>query len=215
MANKDKRQQIMQAAERLFLSRRFQEVTTDQVAREAHVGKGTIYRHFKTKDDLFFQTAHSGFDELCELLRCQVPSGAPFAEQLVSACVAISGFFQRRRKLFGMMQAQDNRMAAWKGQLRQKWQEKRQTLIAAIAEILRQGARQGEVRTDVPPEILASFLLGMLRTRELDLREAPQEVRHYELVVDLFRRGAGPIDESHVPAASASDRAHVQGTVSP
>ena len=57
MTNSDKRQQIMQAAERLFLGKRFHEVTTDEVAREAHVGKGTIYRHFKTKDELFFETA--------------------------------------------------------------------------------------------------------------------------------------------------------------
>ncbi|MGA2265054.1 MAG: TetR/AcrR family transcriptional regulator [Phycisphaerae bacterium] len=190
MTNSDKRQQIMQAAERLFLGKRFHEVTTDEVAREAHVGKGTIYRHFKTKDELFFETAHNGFDELCDLIRRRVPPTAPFAQQVLSTCVAISGFFQKRRKLFGMMQAQDNRMAGLKGRLREKWLQKRQTLIQAVAEILSRGACQGHIRTDVPPEVLASFLLGALRTREIDLRQAPQESRRYELVVELFLRGA-------------------------
>jgi AcrR family transcriptional regulator len=189
----------MQAAERLFLGRRFHEVTTDAVAREAHVGKGTIYRHFKTKDELFFETAHNGFDELCDLIRRQVPPTAPFAQQVLSTCVAISGFFQKRRKLFGMMQAQDNRMSALKGRLREKWLQKRQTLIQAIAEILSRGARQGHIRTDVPPEVLASFLLGALRTRESDLREASQESRRYELVVELFLRGASTGENSLLP----------------
>jgi AcrR family transcriptional regulator len=183
----------MMAAERLFLGRPFHMVTTDQVAHEAHVGKGTIYRYFKSKDDLFFETAHRGFDELCDLLRREVSPSAPFAQQLLSVCVAISGFFQKRRKLFGMMQAQDNRMALLKGRLREKWMEKRRALIQAIAEILRQGARQGQIRTDLPPEVLAGFLLGALRTREIDLRELPAELRRYELVVDLFLRGAGPV----------------------
>lgn len=195
----------MQAAERLFTSRRFHEVTTDQVAREAHVGKGTIYRHFKTKDELFFETTNSGFDDLCERLRREVPPSAPFMQQLLSACVAISGFHLKRRKLFGMMQAQDSRMAAFRGRLRERWAEKRQALIQAIAEILRRGAAQGQIRPDVPPEVLASFLLALLRTRAIDLREAPPELQGYELVVELFLRGAGPVTAGGLwPAKVAS-----------
>lgn len=191
MANRDKRQQIMEVAERLFTSRRFHEVTTDQVAREAHVGKGTLYRHFPTKDQLFFETANSGFDELCDRLRREVPPTAPFPQQLLKACVAISGFHQKRKKLFGMMQAQDGRMAAFRGQLRQRWVEKRQALLEAIAEIMRRGAGQGDVRGDLPPEVLAGVLLSLLRTRAMELRDSPPRLRDYELVVDLFLHGAG------------------------
>ena len=74
MENSDKRQSIMQTAERLFKSRRIHEITLDEVAQKAKVGKGTIYLHFQNKDDLFFQVATSGFDELCGLVREQVPT---------------------------------------------------------------------------------------------------------------------------------------------
>ena len=63
-----KRDQIMKAAEHLFTNRRFHEITLDQVARAAGVGKGTIYLHFADKDDLFFQVATSGFTQLCEII---------------------------------------------------------------------------------------------------------------------------------------------------
>ena len=53
----DKRIAIMRAAERLFHNRRFHEVTLEEVAEAAQVGKGTIYRYFADKDDLFFQVA--------------------------------------------------------------------------------------------------------------------------------------------------------------
>jgi AcrR family transcriptional regulator len=180
----------MQAAEGLFASRRFHEITLEAVASAAGVGKGTIYRYFLDKDDLFFQTATSGFEELCELLRRKVPEHAGFQEQLLASCVHISAFFDRRRKL-RMMQTEDGRHAHGHGKLHDKWQAKRKLLVAAMAEIIRKGVAERRIRADVAPEALAQFLLGMLRTRARDLAEAPAEARRHELVVDLFCRGAG------------------------
>ncbi|HOF17706.1 MAG TPA: TetR/AcrR family transcriptional regulator [Phycisphaerae bacterium] len=196
MARQDKRQQIMQAAERLFTSRRFHEITLDDVARTAKVGKGTIYRHFRDKDDLFFQTATSGFDELCELLRRQVPAGASFFDQLTEACMQISRFFEQRRQLFRMMQTEEGRMQWCGGSLRDRWLERRKGLVSAVAEILAKGVAEGQVRADIPPEVLAHLLLGLLRTRARDLSEVAPADCGLALVMDVFyngvcRRGAG------------------------
>jgi AcrR family transcriptional regulator len=84
---------IMRAVERLFKSRRVHEITLDAVARAAGVGKGTIYVHFRDKDDLFFRTATAGFDDLCTTLSGSVPQLASFPDQLLAACTAIDAFF--------------------------------------------------------------------------------------------------------------------------
>ncbi|MBM4019010.1 MAG: TetR/AcrR family transcriptional regulator [Planctomycetes bacterium] len=189
MPRQDRRRQIMQAAERLFTSRRFHEITTDDVARVAGVGKGTMYRYFRDKEDLFFQTAMAGFDELCELLR-RVADDAPFLEQLPAACRQVGRFFEARRQLFRMMQAEDFRLAISKGAVYERWMEHRRTLVAAMAGVLRRGVAEGVVRRDVPPDVLANFLLGMLRTRARDLEDAPEPSRRLERVLDLFLRGA-------------------------
>ena len=185
------RQQIMYEVEKLFTSRRFHEITLDDVAHAAQVGKGTIYRYFQNKDDLFFQTATSGFDELCELLSRKVPENASFFEQILSACNQISFFYDSRRQLFRMMQAEDSRMYWHKGTIRERWMAKRKKLIAALAEIINKGVAEGKIRTDVPPEALASFLLALLRTRSRDLADMPEVTQRHELLVDLFIRGAG------------------------
>jgi len=190
MMRRDRRQEIMQAAEGLFTSRRYHEVTTDDIAQAARVGKGTIYRYFADKDDLFFQVAMSGFDELCELLRERVPENGRFAEQLLSACAEIPRFFERRSQLFRMMQVEEMRMHWCDSALRARWMEHRKNLVAAVAEILRKGVEEGAVRDDIPCVALASFLLGMLRTRARDLADAPEELRRDQLIVDLFRNGA-------------------------
>ena len=190
MAKRDRRAEIMHVAEKLFTSRRFHEITLDEVAKQARVGKGTIYRYFENKDDLFFQTSMHGFDELCGLLAKKVSSKDAFTEQLLVACRQISGFFRSRRQLFGMMQSEEVRMHGFHGRMRERWIEQRKNLISAVAGIIRIGASEGEIRSDIPAETLASFLLGMLRTRARGLADLPESAKPLELVVDLFYHGA-------------------------
>ena len=180
----------MQAAEKLFTSRRLHEITLDEVAQAAKVGKGTIYRYFQDKDDLFFETATSGFGEMCELLVNKVPQDEPFAAQLQAACTQISQFFDRRRQLFQMMQNEENRMNWLRGDLQGRWMTRRKALVEALAAMLRKGVAEGHIRPDVPAEVLANLLLGMLRTRSRDLADAGAPFREIATIVELFRNGA-------------------------
>jgi len=186
----DKRQQIMKAAERLFANRRFHELTLDMVAEAAKVGKGTIYRYFKDKDDLFYQTATSGFEDLHALLRADVPSDWDFRDRLLDACVKITDFFARHRQLFRIMQDEEGRLIWGTSKLRERWMAEREKLVAAVAGILRRGAADGWIRKDIPSDVLAVYLLGMLRTRGFDLADAPSEDRRLEVLLDVFTAGA-------------------------
>lgn len=49
----DTKQRIVEAAARLFAVQRFHEVRMEDLAAEAEVGKGTIYRYFHDKEDLY------------------------------------------------------------------------------------------------------------------------------------------------------------------
>ncbi|MCY2930394.1 MAG: TetR/AcrR family transcriptional regulator [Planctomycetota bacterium] len=211
MAKTDKRRQIMQAAEKLFAAGRFHEITTDEVARVARVGKGTIYRHFRDKEELFFETATSGFDELCDLLREKVPTGGAFGERLHEACVQITGFVRLRREWFGMRQSQERLLPCMAGGFSKRWLAKRQGLVAAVADILREGVAQKAIRADIPPDVLANFLLGLLRTRERDLADTPAALRKYQVVVDMFCRGAGAAGGHGSPGGKRGRRGRVSG----
>jgi hypothetical protein len=58
-----------------------------------------------------------------------------------------------------------------------------------VAAIIRKGINEGKVRGDIQPEVLADFLLGMLRTRARDLVDAPRAMQQHTVVVDLFCNG--------------------------
>ncbi len=212
MAKRNRRHEIMQAAEAMFTSRRFHEITVDDIAGRAGVGKGTIYRYFKDKDDLFLQTAMSGFDELCELL-AKTTNSAPFPEQLLRVCKRITEFFRKRRPLFRMMQSEEVRMHWCKGELRRRWTKHRASLATAVSELLRRGVADGVVRDDIAPEMLAGVLLSMLRAHARELSESLGESRSPRTIVDLFLRGAGagPAEALTVNHAAATANGDGQG----
>jgi len=195
MESSDKRQAIMQTAEKLFKSRRIHEITLDEVAQKARVGKGTIYLYFENKDDLFFQVATSGFDELCALILDQVSQEDRFENQLLQMCLAISAFFSTRREMFRMMNAEDARIDGCQRTLRERWMTRRKKLREAVMVVLERGVAEGCLRTDVPVETLAIMLLGLMRTRAHEAEKLPdgQETTVIEIpmIINLFLNGAG------------------------
>ena len=190
--NTDKKQRIMQAAEQLFRTRRVHEITLDEIAQQADVGKGTIYLYFSDKEDLIFQAAVAGFEEMCGLLRPNAAEVGTFRERLLRTCDDIVAFFQGRRPLFRIILSEGERaMESGGAGLRQRWRERRKTMTEAVAAVIAQGMASGEIRADVPAEILAEYLLGMLRTRSWELEGWPEAQRSHATVVDLFLNGAG------------------------
>ena len=53
-----RREQIVEAATRVFAEKGFRRATTREVAREAGVSEGTIYNYFEDKDDLLMAILH-------------------------------------------------------------------------------------------------------------------------------------------------------------
>lgn len=59
-----KHRQILEGARRLFFSKGYESTSTDEIAREAGVSKGTLYVHFPTKEKLFTDVAEIVNEEL-------------------------------------------------------------------------------------------------------------------------------------------------------
>jgi AcrR family transcriptional regulator len=188
----EKRQQIMDAAEALFSRFRFHEITMDAVAHEAGVGKGTIYRYFADKEELYFEVAMSGHDALCESVEAEAASEGCFREKLVRVCETVSNFFQQRHRVWHLMQAEDRRQLMQQGGRHEAWMNRRNRLQSAMAGVLETAAASGQLRPDIPIPLLVACLRGMLRARAHETRmdEGSASVPT-SVMVDLFLNGAG------------------------
>lgn len=62
-------QDILEAAEKVFFKKGFESATMNEIAREAELGKGTIYLYFKGKDDVHRAIVEKGMDILFGLIK--------------------------------------------------------------------------------------------------------------------------------------------------
>jgi len=188
--NTDKRQRIMKAAEQLFQTRQFHEITLDDIAAQAGIGKGTIYLYFPDKNELFFQTAIAGFEEMCALLLEHGPDGETFRDTLIRSCGTIRGFFRQRRPLFRLILTQGDHALQCGGSLRERWVDHRRKMRDAVTAIIERGVRSGDIRAALPADMLAIYFIDMLRTRAWELEDHPSQCTSDGSVVDLFLHGA-------------------------
>ena len=71
------RDSISDAATRLFWERGFDQVTVDQIAEAADVGRMTVFNHFPRKEDMFFDREEEGSEVLRAALRQRDPGISP------------------------------------------------------------------------------------------------------------------------------------------
>lgn len=93
--------------------------------------------------------------------------------------------------MFRLILAQGERAVECGGTLRHRWLDRRKKMTQAVAAIISEGVAAGDIRPDIPVEVLAEYLLGMLRTRVWELESRPEARRSHEATVELFLNGAG------------------------
>lgn len=81
------RELLLDTANRLFNAHGVESVTMSQIAQEAHVGKGTLYRHFKDKTELCYAL-------LDQEMRDLQNSTLRMLRQEAEPCVALRQFLE-------------------------------------------------------------------------------------------------------------------------
>lgn len=154
------REQIAEAARRLFAERGFAKVTVAEVARAADVSEQTVFNYFPTKEDLVYWRLGSFEDELLTTIREREP-GEP-------ALAAFRRFILGQRGLLGEHDpaAQDQlvaftRMIVDSPALRAREAQILLGYTVSLATLLAEetGADAGDIR----PAVAANAMMGVHR----------------------------------------------------
>jgi AcrR family transcriptional regulator len=86
-------EEILDVAARLFAGRGYRNTDVQVVADELRVGKGTVYRYFPTKRELFLAAVDRGMQRLTQFIDASMVAEDP-AEQLEQAIRAYLRFFE-------------------------------------------------------------------------------------------------------------------------
>ena len=181
-----KRREILDAAEAAFGRREFDEVTTDDVAAEAGVGKGTLYRYFPTKEELYAATLLRVLAELDVALERPCTECRAARERLEAICRVMMQVLWARHTLFHALYG----LGRSSGNLRREFRSRRSRIQKAIETVLREGIESGELRAH-DPYTAAQLLLGMIRSGVVFRRPGDTIDAIARDILDVFLSGVG------------------------
>ena len=184
--SEEKRQAILDAAEAAFGRREFDEVLTDDIAAGAGVGKGTLYRYFPTKEDLYAATLLRVLAELDAGLERPCSGCRTAKERLDAICRAMLQTLWARHTLFHALHG----LGRSSGTLRREFRNRRSHLQKAIEAALLEGIERGELRTH-DPFTAAQLFLGMVRSGVVFRRPGDTIDGIAREILAVFLRGVG------------------------
>ena len=179
-----KKEEILEAASRVFAEREFHEVLIDDVASLAGVGKGTVYRYFRTKEELYFETLLQAFDELSTTLAEAVAEEASPTRRLERIVRESLRFSWERRHLLSLLQDDERRFAMREEELRRR----REGMMALVQKSILDGIERREFR-GVDARIAAELLRGMIRAANCFRTEDDSVEGLVHEIIGIFTRG--------------------------
>lgn len=161
-----KKEQIIRAAIDLFARKGFARTTISDIAREAGIGKGSVYDYFTTKDEIiqdcfFFFIKELEFDFEDILL-----TTLPAIDKLKKVFDAFARTMElsENRHLMELMfdfWAESIKSSQLKSVLFQQMDTFYRAYRKLCEDLIRDGIREGSFRKDLDPEVMATIILGM------------------------------------------------------
>ncbi len=158
-AGGDKRERILDAAERIFGQRGFFAARVSEIAREAGVADGTIYLYFKSKDDLLISLFESRMERVNQLL-------ADAIADLTSPTAKLLALIRTYLKLIADQPSVAEVLTI---ELRQSSKFMKEAsnprfgdLLRMLAAVVAEGQAAGELGDTIPAPIAARMIFGIL-----------------------------------------------------
>ena len=170
----ENRQRILAAAEAVF-GEMGVAGSTEEVARRAGVGAGTVFRHFPTKDDLVAAALVAHFDELTAQAQAAAtePDAAKGLRRLVRTMIETGAVKVRLLELLRAGGEPPSSVAAASGELRD-----------AVGTVLRRAQRAGAVRRSVSVDEVYLLIRGLAQASASQPTSARTLTRAVDVVLD-------------------------------
>jgi AcrR family transcriptional regulator len=192
-----KRQSIQQAVIRLMCREGLKSVTMDRVAQEVGIAKGTVYLHYRDKQQLLDEVKESALAPMIakvdEVFACQ---SSP-ERKLQAYSLRYLAYFDERRELFRILLYEREVVRVHGSRFRG---DRYKHLVEEVAKVIDEVMRSGSFRRVDTQNVAAMFVesnFAMLNQRLLTEKPGPVE-DDAETISDLFIRGLRPLDDEEV-----------------
>ncbi|HEY4612361.1 MAG TPA: TetR/AcrR family transcriptional regulator [Bacteroidota bacterium] len=148
-----RREEIINAAQKVFFEKGLQVATMDEIAEEAELSKGTLYLYYKSKEDLYLAVMMRGIEILYNMFAETTSTQEPTVVQLVKMGDAYYEFFKQHRNYFRMFYffqhpqfhkgVSEDMMLNCADENQRVWRQ--------VVELIQRGMNEGDLRSDINP----------------------------------------------------------------
>jgi TetR/AcrR family fatty acid metabolism transcriptional regulator len=191
----EKRRLIVEAAIKVFAEKGYHGTRISDIAKHAEIAYGLVYHYFKNKEEILDIIFLERWGEFIDAVRAIAADGRGVEDKLLSIAAVILSAHRSRPEWFKVL--------IFEIQRTQRFSDPERTqvvgeLFRAISDILREGQKRGELRSDLDPDLACYIFVGgldiIVTSRVLDLVEIKRDEGAYYVhiartVVDLFLNG--------------------------
>jgi len=159
MKTLDQAEKILCAATRLFGTHRFHEVRMEDIAAEAEVGKGTLYRYFADKEELYRAMLTRSSERFIGRMEAIAGGEGTARERLEALVDAVIEQFDAEPHLLDLIQRAEVMSASG---VAFPWQESRERMPQLVRGLFDEAAEEGSF-TVHDPDVSLWLLLGGMR----------------------------------------------------
>ena len=177
----ERKNEILDVAERLFGTKGFDGTSTADILNEIGIARGTLYYHFKSKEDILDAMTQRMTGILVAKARdIAAQKNVPVLQRLTQMMLALNVNNDLGREIMAQVHKPQNAL------MHQKMQERMLAGVTpVITALIEEGIAQGICRTDYPAEV-AEMTLLYSNTVFDDLAEYSEEERQRKIAAFIY-----------------------------
>lgn len=183
-----KRESIQQAVIRLMCDEGLKSVTMERVAQEVGIAKGTVYLHYRDKQELLDAVKDAALTPMVEEMNQILGSDLAPDRKLRQYSLRYLAYFEERRDLFRVLLYEREVTRVWGSRYQS---DRYRRLAEGASRVIRDGMKK-EIFREVDAHAAAALFvesnMAMMNQRMLSTHPNPVE-EDAELVSSIFIRG--------------------------
>ena len=148
-----RKQELLQIAYRMFISRGYESTSVDEIIEEAGIAKGTFYYYFETKEQLLEEVIGMMIDRETEAAGQVLKAEIPIPQKIIGIISSLRPAKEEMPIEGALMQPENMVMH---GKIRKKIVEK---AVPLLAEVVEEGIAEGVFSCDCIPERVRMLLV--------------------------------------------------------
>jgi AcrR family transcriptional regulator len=183
-----RREEILDQAARTFAEQGYQRTDVQWIADAIGVCKGTVYRHFASKEELFLAAVKRGVDRLYQHVTASRAGIDDTLELIRVSVISYLEFFKKNPQLAEMFIQE---RAEFKSHGRPIYFQHKDARRAPWEDLIREQVEKGRIRAmpvDRVLDVLGDVLYGTMFTNHFAGRDKPFEAQAQD-ILDVFFKG--------------------------